>query len=68
MNLQAPRTTDYLVLAACERLHLREREFAELSYDDQLRYLAFHCLRTAEQFPQEKLNTEGAFDGRSHRP
>jgi hypothetical protein len=44
----SPRTLDYFVLRACERLGLREGEFDRLPYTSQLRLLAYDQLRREE--------------------
>lgn len=47
----APRTLDFHLLRACERLHLNESDFLALPYAEQLRLLAYHHLRSLEESP-----------------
>jgi len=47
-----PRTLDYFVLRSCERFGMRPVEFERLSYDEQLRLLAYDQVRREElEFP-----------------
>ena len=43
-----PRSVDYWALRCCERLGMREAEFAAADYADQVRWLAFEMVRAAE--------------------
>lgn len=49
MGRAAPRTVEYFVLRTCERLGMAEREFLLLTYDEQLRLLAYGWLRINEE-------------------
>lgn len=43
------RTAAYHILRTCERLHLAESEFLSLPLAEQVRLLAYHQLRAAEE-------------------
>jgi hypothetical protein len=43
-----PRTVEYFVLRACERFGMRPAEFEGLSYDEQVRLLAYDQVRREE--------------------
>lgn len=47
--LGCPRSLDYFVLRACERMHCRPSEFDRLDLDGQLRLLAYDAVRRAEE-------------------
>ena len=40
---------DYFILRVCERLHLREVDFRELPYAEQIRLLVYQRLRLLEE-------------------
>lgn len=46
---QAPRAIDYFVLRACERLGMSEREFRGMTYEEQVRALAYEGVREGEE-------------------
>lgn len=48
-RLDGLRSLDYFVLRVCERLGLREREYAAMDYREQMRLLAYEVLREREE-------------------
>lgn len=49
------RTMDYFILRTCERLGLSEASFAELTFDEQLRLLAYDQLRREDELAAHGL-------------
>lgn len=48
-RLDGLRSLDYFVLRVCERLRVREPEFAAMDYHEQVRLLAYEVLREREE-------------------
>ncbi len=48
-DFSAPRTVDFFALRVCERFGMRPAEFEVLTYDEQLRLLAYDQVRREDE-------------------